>query len=122
MRILIVDDSSTIRKIIKKTLNELGFNDIVEAEHGLDALKKLNGVNIIFLDWNMPVMNGLQFTRALRANKDMNNVPIVMVTTEGGEAQQAEAMKEGVNLYLIKPFSKDKLLEKIKEVAKTRKK
>ncbi len=122
MRILIVDDSSTIRKIIRKPLIELGFNDIVEAENGLDALKKLSGVNVIFLDWNMPVMNGLKFTRALRANKDMDNIPIVMVTTEGGEAQQQEAMKEGVNLYLVKPISKDKLLEKIKEISKTRKK
>ena len=122
MRILVLDDSSTIRKIIRRTLGELGFNDVVEAEHGLDALKKLDGVNIILLDWNMPVMDGLKFTRALRANKDMDNVPIVMVTTEGGMKEQEEAMKEGVNLYLVKPFSKGKLLEKIKEIAKTKKK
>lgn len=116
MKILTVDDSSTMRRIIKNTLNRIGHTDVVEAEHGVDALAKMAGVELVLTDWNMPEMDGLTFVKALRSNAQYNDVPIIMVTTEAAKKEIIEAIKAGVSDYIVKPFTPDTLKEKIQKV------
>lgn len=115
MKILVLDDSKTMLRIISNTLKRIGHDDIVTAEDGalgLEEYNKLNGkVDVILTDWNMPNMNGLQFVQAIRkVNKD---VPIVMITTEGGKGEVIKALKAGVNNYIVKPFTPAILKEKL---------
>lgn len=110
MKILVVDDSVVMRKIAVKILVDAGYPDIVEAVDGKDALSKASDVDIVFTDWNMPVMDGLTFVKEFRKS---SKVPVIMVTTEGGQAQVLEAMRAGVNDYIIKPYGKSTLLGKI---------
>jgi two-component system chemotaxis response regulator CheY len=116
MKILIVDDSSTMRRIIKNTLARIGYEDIVEAEHGVDALAKLKGVGMILTDWNMPVMDGLTLVNSIRSNENHKDVPIIMVTTEAAKDEIVVAIKAGVNDYIIKPFNQNTLQEKINKI------
>ena len=116
MKILTVDDSSTMRRIIKNTLNRLGYTDVVEAEHGVDALAKMAGVELVLTDWNMPEMDGLTFVKALRSNPQYKDIPIIMVTTEAAKKEILEAIKAGVTDYIVKPFTPDTLREKIERV------
>ncbi len=116
MKILTVDDSSTMRRIIKNTLTRLGYDDIVEAEHGVDALAKMAGVGLVLTDWNMPEMDGLTFVKALRSNPQYRDVPIIMVTTEAAKKEILEAIKAGVTDYIVKPFTPETLKEKIEKV------
>ncbi len=116
MKILTVDDSSTMRRIIKNTLNRLGYTDVVEAEHGVDALAKMAGVELVLTDWNMPEMDGLTFVKALRSNPQYKDIPIIMVTTEAAKKEILEAIKAGVTDYIVKPFTPDTLKEKIERV------
>ncbi len=116
MKILTVDDSSTMRRIIKNTLNRLNYTDVVEAEHGVDALAKMAGVELVLTDWNMPEMDGLTFVKALRSNPQYNDIPIIMVTTEAAKKEILEAIKAGVTDYIVKPFTPDTLKEKIEKV------
>ncbi len=116
MKILTVDDSSTMRRIIKNTLNRLDYTDVVEAEHGVDALAKMAGVELVLTDWNMPEMDGLTFVKALRSNPQYNDIPIIMVTTEAAKKEILEAIKAGVTDYIVKPFTPDTLKEKIEKV------
>ncbi|WP_025321676.1 chemotaxis response regulator CheY [Deferrisoma camini] len=116
MKILTVDDSSTMRRIIKNTLNRLGYTDVVEAEHGVDALAKMAGVGLVLTDWNMPEMDGLTFVKALRSNPQYKEIPIIMVTTEAAKKEILEAIKAGVTDYIVKPFTPDTLKEKIERV------
>ncbi|MHB8766675.1 MAG: response regulator [Deferrisomatales bacterium] len=116
MKILTVDDSSTMRRIIKNTLNRLGFNDVVEAEHGVDALAKMAGVGLVLTDWNMPEMDGLTYVKTLRANPAHAELPIIMVTTEAAKKEILEAIKAGVNDYVVKPFTPETLKDKIQKV------
>lgn len=113
--ILIVDDSSTMRKIISRSLRQAGLpvDDIVEAGDGIEGLNALAGnkVDLILSDINMPNMDGLEFIKAVRANG--NNVPIVMITTEGGEDILKEAMNNGASDSIKKPFTPDQLNEKL---------
>ena len=120
MAILVVDDSSSIRKIITGNLLKMGFtqDEIILAVDGVDALRQLKSHNIhlILTDWNMPNMNGYDFvvkTRDITAHK---NTPIVMVTTEGGKKEVLSALKIGVNSYVVKPFSKEILEDKIEKL------
>jgi two-component system chemotaxis response regulator CheY len=116
MRALIVDDSKTLRIILRKILGEAGF-DILEAGDGQQALKKLceeEKVDLILVDWNMPVMNGFDLLRAVRAHVLLAGIPIMMVTTESGIDQVQKALEAGANEYLMKPFTKELLLEKLK--------
>jgi len=116
MKILVVDDSSTMRRIIKNTLTKLGYEDLEEAEDGADALKKMAGIELLITDWNMPNMNGLELVKAVRANPVFKAVPIIMVTTEAAKAEIVEAIKAGVNNYVVKPFTQEVLKDKIGQV------
>src|SRR5580698_5645174 len=111
MRALLIDDSRTIRIIIRKILTELGL-EVVEAGNGLEGLNLLQrtpDVDLILVDWNMPEMNGLDFVIAVRADRAYDPVRIMMVTTETEQGQVLRAMEAGVNEYLMKPFTKDVL-------------
>ena len=113
--ILTVDDSSTMRRIIKNTLNKIGFGNVLEAGNGVEALEVLskNSVDLIITDWNMPEMDGLTFVKTVRANKEYDEVPILMVTTEAAKEDILMALKSGVNNYIVKPFTPDTLKEKV---------
>jgi two-component system chemotaxis response regulator CheY len=113
---LIVDDSTATRFILAKMLREIGY-DSVQAEDGqkaLDTLKANKDVTLALVDWNMPVMNGLDFIIELRKNTDYSNMKVVMVTTETEMMQVVRAIEAGANEYLMKPFTKDMVLDKMK--------
>jgi two-component system chemotaxis response regulator CheY len=115
MRALIVDDSRTMRMILGRTLKEIGFQ-VAEAGHGQDALARLNdgeAFDLMLVDWNMPVMNGYELICAVRANALLNGVRILMVTTEVSMSQVEMALAAGANEYLMKPFTKEGLVEKL---------
>ena len=119
MKLLVVDDSSTMRRIIKNTLERLGHTDILEAEHGLEAwdlLSQNDDVKVVITDWNMPEMNGLELVKKIRAEQKYEDMPIIMVTTEGGKAEVITALKSGVNNYIVKPFTPQVLKEKLEDV------
>lgn len=119
MKLLVVDDSSTMRRIIKNTLQRLGYEDILEAEHGLQAwelLDTIDGIKVLITDWNMPEMNGLDLVKKVRADNRFIDIPIIMVTTEGGKAEVITALKAGVNNYIVKPFTPQVLKEKLEAV------
>jgi two-component system, chemotaxis family, chemotaxis protein CheY len=115
VRALVVDDSRAIRRIIGNILKEIGY-EISEAGNGLEALAQLEALgcpDLILVDWNMPEMNGLEFIKAARADKRYKRVPMMMVTTETEMERMAQAFIAGVNEYLMKPFDKNQLLEKL---------
>ncbi len=119
MRIITVDDSSTMRRIIKNTLKRIGYGDeVLEAENGKEALEVLENkeVDLIITDWNMPVMDGLTFVKKIRSDKKYDDVPIIMVTTEAAKEDIITALKAGVNNYIVKPFTPQVLKEKIETV------
>jgi two-component system, chemotaxis family, chemotaxis protein CheY len=122
MRILMVDDSRTMRNIQKNVLKTLGDPTCVEAGDGLEALTCIAGngtFDLMLVDWNMPHMDGLTFVKRLR-EKD-KTTPVIMVTTEAEKTRIIEAIKAGVNNYVIKPFTPDALLERVKQtLAKTK--
>lgn len=121
MRILIVDDSSTMRRIIGNVVQQLGVakDDFDEAEDGVVAWKlfqEKNDYDVVLTDWNMPNMNGLELVKHIRtADK---TIPIVMITTEGGKGEVITALKAGVNNYIVKPFSAEVLKEKLDGLVK----
>jgi two-component system chemotaxis response regulator CheY len=115
MKILLVDDSKTMRNIQKSILAQLGHNDVLEACDGLDALSKIGATDpdLLLVDWNMPNMDGLTLVKAVReADKDL---PIIMCTTEAEKARVLEAIKAGVNNYVVKPFTAETMAEKIEQ-------
>jgi two-component system chemotaxis response regulator CheY len=116
MKFLIVDDSSTMRRIIKNSLKRIGFEDILEASHGKEALEIFQDADIILTDWNMPEMDGLEFVKNVRM-KD-KAIPILMVTTNAAKDDIVEALKNGVNNYIVKPFTPETLKEKVEAVLK----
>ncbi len=122
MKILIVDDSSTMRRIIGNVVMQLGFNkeNYDEAEDGLKAwnLLKENNYDVILTDWNMPNMNGLELVKKVRMEGTHIKTPIIMITTEGGKSEVIEALKAGVNNYIVKPFPAETLKEKLDSVLK----
>lgn len=115
MRILLVDDSKTMRNIQKAVLAQLGHTEIMEACDGQDALSKAPAFrpDLMLVDWNMPNMDGLTFVKAWRATN--KQTPIIMVTTEAEKARVIEAIKAGVNNYVVKPFTPDLLSQRIQE-------
>ena len=118
LKILAVDDSPTMRRIIINTLKRAGFENVVEANDGKDALAKMKvePVNFVITDWNMPEMDGLTFVTTLRSMDEYKNLPILMVTTRSVKDDILEAMKAGVNNYIVKPFTPDTLKEKIESI------
>ena len=106
-RVLTVDDSPTMRRIIVNSLKKIGFNDIIEAENGVEGFEKLaaNEVDLIITDWNMPEMNGEQFVKKLREDPKYKETPILMITTRGMKDDVITAVKMGVNGYGVKPFT-----------------
>ncbi|MGM0412922.1 MAG: chemotaxis response regulator CheY [Pseudomonadota bacterium] len=118
MKILIVDDFSTMRRIIKNLLRDLGFNNTDEADDGQTALPKLQKGDFDFLvtDWNMPGMDGLQLLKEVRADPKLQSLPVLMVTAEQKKEQIVEAAKAGVNGYIVKPFTAHTLDEKISKI------
>lgn len=118
MKILIVDDFSTMRRIIKNLLRDLGFNNTSEADDGATALPMLQNGNFDFLvtDWNMPGMTGIDLLKAVRADDSLSSLPILMVTAEAKREQIIEAAQAGVNGYVVKPFTAAVLKEKIEKI------
>lgn len=120
MKILLVDDSATMRKIQRNVLAQMGHEDVVEAENGEDAIHQMKAndfmIDLILCDWNMPVMNGIEFVRKIRAVENLQKIPIIMVTTEAEREKVLEAVKAGAKGYVVKPFTPDILKAKIAEI------
>lgn len=122
LKLVVVDDSSTMRRIIKNTLGRLGYQDILEGENGVEGWEVLNAnpdAGMLITDWNMPEMNGLELVKKVRADARFADLPIIMVTTEGGKAEVITALKAGVNNYIVKPFTPQVLKEKLAAVMGT---
>ena len=115
--ILTVDDSKSVRQMVSFTLQQAGY-EVLEAEDGADALRKLNGgkVNVVITDLNMPNMNGIELTRALRADANHKFVPIVLLTTESQDAKKLEGKAAGATGWIVKPFKPEQLLAVVKKV------
>jgi two-component system chemotaxis response regulator CheY len=118
IRFLVVDDFSTMRRIIKNFLNDLGYNSIAEADDGKTALPVLKSGDVDFLitDWNMPGMPGLELLREVRNDPATKKLPVLMVTAEAKREQIVEAAQAGVNGYVVKPFTAATLKEKIDKI------
>ncbi|WP_436792271.1 chemotaxis response regulator CheY [Amphritea atlantica] len=118
MKILVVDDFSTMRRIIKNLLRDLGFTNIVEADDGATALPvlKAGGIDFLVTDWNMPKMSGIDLLKTVRADPSLSHIPILMVTAEAKRDQIIMAAQAGVNGYIIKPFTAVVLKEKIDKI------
>ena len=115
MHALIVDDSTTMRMILKAHLKKLGF-EVTEAINGVDALDRLKTMataDLVMVDWNMPEMDGLTFIRAVRTEVAYAALPMMMVTTNTDRAHVAEALDAGANEYIMKPFTRDMIREKL---------
>lgn len=120
MPILVVDDFSTMRRIVKTCLRQIGFENIVEAEDGKIALEKIaqHDFKLIISDWNMPNMMGIDLLKAVRASDKWKHIPFVLVTAEGQKENVIEAAKAGVSNYVVKPFTADTLQAKLEAVFK----
>ncbi len=120
IKILIVDDMSTMRRIIRTILNQLGYTNIEEAEHGKQALAKLKKerYDFVITDWNMPEMDGLTLVKEIRNDPELKDIPILMVTAEAKKENVIEALKAGVNNYIVKPFTPEVLKEKMEKIFK----
>jgi|TARA_Y100001934_G_scaffold95531_1_gene117925 two-component system chemotaxis response regulator CheY len=118
MKILVVDDFSTMRRIIKNLLKDLGFSNIQEAEDGSTALPMLQQGDFDFVvtDWNMPGMQGIDLLRAIRADDKLKHLPVLMVTAEAKKEQIVAAAQAGVNGYVVKPFTAATLKEKLEKI------
>lgn len=118
MRVLVVDDFSTMRKIVKNILRQLGFNNIVEADDGSTAWEVLNKDNIDFIvsDWNMPIMSGIDLLRKVRASEEYADIPFLMVTAEAQQENIIEAVQAKVSNYIVKPFTPETMGQKIDKI------
>jgi len=118
MKILIVDDFSTMRRIIKNLLRDLGFNNTGEADDGNTALPMLQngGFDFLITDWNMPGMQGIDLLKAVREDAELASLPVLLVTAEAKKEQIIEAAQAGVNGYIVKPFNAATLKEKIEKI------
>ena len=122
IRFLVVDDFSTMRRIIKNFLNDLGYSNVQEADDGTTALPILKQGNIDFLvtDWNMPGMPGLDLLKAVRADPALAKLPVLLVTAEAKREQIVEAAQAGVNGYVVKPFTAQTLKDKVDKILQSR--
>lgn len=120
IKVLVVDDFPTMRRIVKNLLKQLGFENIDEAEDGVQALNKLKSGNygLVVSDWNMPNMEGIDLLRNIRQEADpLKNIPFLMVTAEAEKEKVIEAIKAGVDNYIVKPFTAEVLKEKLEKIA-----
>ena len=122
MKFLVVDDFSTMRRIIKNLLHDLGYTNVTEADDGATALPVLQagGIDFLITDWNMPGMPGLDLLKAVRADEKLKGMPVLMLTAEAKREQIVEAAQAGVNGYVIKPFTAITLKEKIDKILESR--
>ena len=120
-KFLVVDDSITMRRIVLNTLKSIGFENIIEAADGKDAMAKLlsEGADFLITDWNMPEMSGLDLVKWARGSEQFAEIPILMITTRGNKDDVIEAMKMRVNNYIVKPFTAPGLKEKIDQILKS---
>ena len=118
MRILVVDDMSTMRRIVKNIFRELGYSHVEEAEDGKAALDKLKAgkFDLVVSDWNMPVMPGIELLRNIRADAALKHIPVLMVTAEAKQENLVEAIQAGVNNYIVKPFTAETIKEKLDKI------
>ncbi|WP_447968329.1 chemotaxis response regulator CheY [Nitrospira sp. M1] len=118
MKVLVVDDMSTMRRIVKNVLKQIGYSDIAEAENGQDALTKLKagGFGLVVSDWNMPVMPGIELLRNVRGDANLKSLPFLMVTAEAQKENIIEAVQAGVSNYVVKPFTAEALQEKLEKI------
>lgn len=118
MKILVVDDFSTMRRIVRNLLKELGFSNVYEAEDGVDALRKLRAETFDFVvsDWNMPNMTGIDLLREIRKDGALKHLPVLMVTAEAKKENIIEAAQAGASGYVVKPFTAITLDEKLKKI------
>ena len=118
MKVLVVDDFSTMRRIVKNILRQLGFENILEADDGMSALDVLRSqtVDFIISDWNMPRLSGIELLKAVRTSEEWKDLPFLMVTAEGQKENVIEAVKAKVSNYIVKPFTPETLAEKIKKI------
>lgn len=121
MKFLVVDDFSTMRRIVRNLLKELGFTNVQEAEDGVDALNKLRSEDFDFVvsDWNMPNMTGIDLLRAIRADAALKHLPVLMVTAEAKRENIIEAAQAGASGYVVKPFTAGTLDEKLQKIFQT---
>ena len=119
VKVLMVDDFPTMRIIVKNLLKQLGFENIDEAENGEDALKKLKSgdYGLVVSDWNMPVMGGLELLKHIRNDPRLKDIPFLMVTAEAEKEKVIEAIKAGVDNYIVKPFTGEVLKGKLEKIA-----
>ena len=119
IKVLVVDDFPTMRRIVKNLLKQLGFENIDEAENGEDALRKLKSgeYGLVVSDWNMPVMEGLELLKHIRNDPQLKDIPFLMVTAEAEKEKVIEAIKAGVDNYIVKPFTGEVLKEKLEKIA-----
>jgi two-component system chemotaxis response regulator CheY len=117
-KVMVVDDFSTMRRIVKNILKQLGYENIEEAEDGAQAFNKLQsgGADFIVTDWNMPNMSGLELLKAVRADGSLKEVPVLMVTAEAEKENIIAAVEAGVSNYIVKPFTAETLKEKIDKI------
>ncbi|HTS88789.1 MAG TPA: response regulator [Gemmatimonadales bacterium] len=117
MKCLVVDDSATMRRIVVNALKSIGYDDVVEAADGNDALQKCDAsIELVITDWNMPVMGGLELVKGLRGKPDHAKTPILMVTTRSVKEDILQAVEAGVSSYILKPFTPQVLKEKIDQI------
>ena len=118
MKVLIVDDFATMRRILKNIMKQIGFSNLTEAENGKNALKILKGetIDLVLCDWNMPEMPGIDLLNAVRGDDQLKKTPFVMVTAEAQKENILEAVKAGVSSYIVKPFTAETVEEKLKKV------
>ena len=118
MRFLVVDDFSTMRRIVRNLLKELGYTNVDEAEDGSVGLQKLKSGNFQFVvtDWNMPVMTGIELLKAIRADATLKHLPVLMITAEAKKENIVEAAQSGASGYIVKPFTAATLEEKLNKI------
>ena len=118
MKVLVVDDFATMRRILKNILKQIGFSNIAEADDGKTALAELKKerFDLVLCDWNMPEMSGIELLQNIRSDDELKDIPFVMVTAEAQKDNILEAVKAGVNNYVVKPFTAETIGEKLKKV------
>ena len=118
MKVMIVDDFATMRRILRNILKQIGFKNIIEADDGKHALKELKKekVDLIMCDWNMPEMPGIELLKNVRSDDELKEIPFVMVTAEAQKDNILEAVKSGVSNYVVKPFTAETITEKLHKI------